>query len=368
MWTKHNNKDPSMIKKILKIIGWIILFILLFSLWMLQRMDTFKTVTNNTPEICESFEMNGSAEDIEIDYTRGLAYLSIQDREALIKGENTQGFIGKIDLNKKPYTLVSALSKQPEHLRPHGLSLYIDNRGKRHLAIINHPKNRGEEPEVIDLFSETNNGVFDFVRSVSDPLFQSPNDVLLVDKEKFYVGNDKGGVSALDKIQEQLGRPMSTVVYFDGKSAKVAMDNLSSVSGINLSPDQLTVYASETNAKRMAILKRNLKDGSLVKINTLKLSGSPDNINVLEDGSLVVANIPKVWALIQHFIALQNNEYKPAPSQVVKIDFDDRGNHTVKELFMSEGYDMSTTSVGVIWDEKLFMGSIDDKQMYICEL
>jgi hypothetical protein len=29
---------------------------------------------------------------------------------------------------------------------------------------------------------------------------------------------------------------------------------------------------------------------------------------------------------------------------------------------------MSTTSVGVIWDEKLFMGSIDDKQMYICEL
>jgi hypothetical protein len=357
-----------MIKKILKIIFSLILIILLVSLLMLQRMGIFKTITNNTPDVCESFKMNGSAEDIEIDYTRGIAYLSIQDREALIKGESTQGFIGKIDLNKKPYKLVSALTKQPEHLRPHGLSLYIDNEDKRHLAIINHPKNRGEEPEVIDLFSETNNGMFDFVRSVSDPLFQSPNDVLLVDKEKFYVGNDKGGVSTLDKIQEQLGRPMSTVVYFDGKSAKIAMDNLSSVSGINLSPDRLTVYASETNAKRMALLKRNLIDGSLVKVDTIKLSGSPDNINVLKDGSLVVANIPKVWALIQHFIALQNNEYKPAPSQVIKIDFDDRGNHTVKELFMSDGNDMSTTSVGVIWSDKLFMGSIDDKQMYICEL
>ena len=206
------------------------------------------------------------------------------------------------------------------------------------------------------------------MRSVSDPLFQSPNDVLLVAKEKFYVGNDKGGVSTADKIQEQMGRPMSTVVFYDGKSASIAMKNLSSVSGINLSLDQGTVYASETNAKRMAILKRNLIDGSLEKIKTIKLTGSPDNINVSEDGSLVVANIPKVLALIQHFIALQNNEYKPAPSQVVQIDFDEKGNHFSKELFMSDGYDISTTSVGAIWSNKLFMGSIDDNQMYVCEL
>ncbi len=357
-----------MIKKILKIIGWIILLILLFSLWMLQRMDTFKTITNNTPEVCESFEMAGSAEDIEIDYARGIAYLSIQDREALIKGENAQGFIGKIDLNQKPYELVSALTEQPDHLRPHGLSLHIDKAGKRHMAVINHPKNRGIEPEVIDLYTESSNGLFDFVRSVSDPLFQSPNDVLLVESEKFYVGNDKGGISTVDKIQEQMGRPMSTVVFYDGESASIAVKNLSSVSGINLSLDQQTVYASETNAKRMAVLKRNLADGSLKKIKTVKLTGSPDNINVSEDGSLVVANIPKVWALIQHFIALQNNEYKPSPSQVVRIDFDNKGDPLSEELFMSDGYDISTTSVGVIWANKLFLGSIDDKQMHVCEL
>ena len=357
-----------MIKKILKIIGWIVLLILLFSLWMLQRMDTFKTITNNTPEVCESFEMAGSAEDIEIDYARGIAYLSIQDREALIKGENAQGFIGKIDLNQKPYELVSALTEQPDHLRPHGLSLHIDKAGKRHMAVINHPKNRGIEPEVIDLYTESSNGSFDFVRSVSDPLFQSPNDVLLVESEKFYVGNDKGGISTVDKIQEQMGRPMSTVVFYDGESASIAVKNLSSVSGINLSLDQQTVFASETNAKRMAILKRNLADGSLKKIKTVKLTGSPDNINVSEDGSLVVANIPKVWALIQHFIALQNNEYKPSPSQVVRIDFDNKGDPLSEELFMSDGYDISTTSVGVIWENKLFMGSIDDKQMHVCEL
>ena len=165
-----------------------------------------------------------------------------------------------------------------------------------------------------------------------------------------------------------MGRPMSTVVFYDGESASIAVKNLSSVSGINLSLDQQTVFASETNAKRMAILKRNLADGSLKKIKTVKLTGSPDNINVSEDGSLVVANIPKVWALIQHFIALQNNEYKPSPSQVVRIDFDNKGDPLSEELFMSDGYDISTTSVGVIWANKLFMGSIDDKQMHVCEL
>ena len=153
--------------------------------------------------------------------------------ESFNQRQNTQGFIGKIDLNQKPYELVSALTEQPEHLRPHGLSSHIDKTGKRHLAI-NHPKNRGVEPEVIDLFTESSSGLFDFVRSVSDPLFQSPNDVLLVAKEKFYVGNDKGGVTLQIK-SEQMGRPMSTVVFYDGKSASIAMKNLSSVSGINLS-------------------------------------------------------------------------------------------------------------------------------------
>ncbi|SVD53751.1 uncharacterized protein METZ01_LOCUS406605, partial [marine metagenome] len=48
------------------------------SLIGLYRMDAFKTIQNNTPEFCETFNMDGSAEDIEIDYERGYAYLSIQ--------------------------------------------------------------------------------------------------------------------------------------------------------------------------------------------------------------------------------------------------------------------------------------------------
>ena len=38
------------------------------------------------------------------------------------------------------------------------------------------------------------------------------------------------------------------------------------------------------------------------------------------------------------------------------------------ELFMGDGTDISTASVGAIWDNRLFIGSIDDKKMLICDL
>ena len=344
-------------------------------------MDAFKTIENNTPESCSSLVMDGSAEDIEIDYARGYAYLSVQDRAALIRGEMVQGRIVKINLNKKPYEITSALNEQPEHLRPHGISLHIDDRGKRHLAVINHPKNRGLEPENIDLFSEENNGVFKYIKTISDPLFQSPNDLLLVSKNQFYVGNDKGGETSLDKIQENLGRPMSNIAYFDGNSTSVAARNLSQVSGINISKDQNLIFASETTAKRISVFHRNMDNGTLKKIHRIKLDGSPDNINVSEDNSLVVATIPKVMALIQHFIALQKGEIKPSPSQVIQIKYkttvehDDSTLRELKvrdleknELFMSDGTDISTASVGAILDNRLFIGSIDDNKILICDL
>jgi len=141
------------------------------------------------------------------------------------------------------------------------------------------------------------------------------------------------------------------------------------------------IFASETTAKRISVFHRNMDNGTLKKIHRIKLDGSPDNINVSEDNSLVVATIPKVMALIQHFIALQKGEIKPSPSQVIQIKYkttvehDDSTLRELKvrdleknELFMSDGTDISTASVGAILDNRLFIGSIDDNKILICDL
>lgn len=360
-----------MIKRILKIIISVFILIIIFSLYMANRMDVFKTLTAKTPDLCSVLPMDGSAEDIKIDYERGIAYLSLEDRAALIKGEDVQGTIVKINLNETPYELQPALSQQPDHLRPHGISLYIDKNGQRHLGVINHPKNRESGDETVELFSEGRSGLFDYQQTVIDNAFKSPNALVLVAQDKFYLGNDKGAQTMFGKIQEQLGRPMSKIAYFNGNTVVIAAKNLSQVSGINVSNNQEYLFASETTAQRIAIFSIDSGNGELNKLETIKISGSPDNINITDKGDIVVAAIPKVIALIQHFISFQSEKVIPAPSQVLRFnwEFESLGSKPkIDELFLSEGNDFSTASVGTIWKNRLFMGSIDDKKLLICDL
>ena len=109
----------------------------------------------------------------------------------------------------------------------------------------------------------------------------------------------------------------------------------------------------------------------LNKLETIKISGSPDNINITDKGDIIVAAIPKVIALIQHFISFQKEKIIPAPSQILRLkwEFGSHGSKTrIDELFLSTGDDFSTASVGTIWKNRLFMGSIDDKNLLICDL
>lgn len=355
-----------MIKKITKVTVCIILFILAFSLLMAWRIGYFVEIQEQKPEYCESFDTVGSAEDIVIDQINHIAYLSLLDRQSLIRGNNVRGEIGLINLKQRPYTIQSAIKNSTlENFRPHGLSLF----GKT-LAAINHPKNRGEELESIEIFSVDKSGQLSHQKTISSELFDSPNAMVLIDEEKFYVGNDKDlDLSAFEKIQEQMGRPYSSIVYFDGNDVSVAIDNLSSVSGIDLINEDY-LLASETNGKRVAILKRDHESGLLEKINTFSLSGSPDNIKIQGD-TILVAQIPSVFALIQHFIALQNGEYIPSPSKIEKLNWLSDKNDLSKEievLFASKGNDLSTASVGAMWRDQLLIGSITDKKVYICKI
>ena len=137
-----------MIKKITKVTLCIILVIMAFSLLMAWRLDVFVTINEKKPNSCEAIELDGSAEDIEIDYKNGIAYLSILDRRGLIEEKDVQGSIGKIDLNSMPWKVENVFSGEGlDNFRPHGLSLYGDT-----LVAINHPKERGIEPESIEMF------------------------------------------------------------------------------------------------------------------------------------------------------------------------------------------------------------------------
>jgi arylesterase/paraoxonase len=358
------------IKQLLKIIGVLVLVAAVGTLYVLNRGGVFRRIEPHFAGNCESLPLDASAEDMQVDRERGLVYISYLDRQALIKGEgaapgSVQGTIMRLDLNRQPLALEDALQDRPAHLRTHGLSLYIDAAGKRTLFVINHPLNRGTEPELVEIFDEVEPGRFTHRATIASPLFNSPNDLAAVGPSQFYVANDKVLKGGLAAGLQQLGIGASPLTYFDGTVARVVRDDIASGGGINVSPDGKTLYVSETAGQRLRVLARNPADGSVTEAAQIALPTSPDNVDVAADGSLWVTGHANTLKLIQHFI-----KGSPAPTQVLRVvpGAGAGGAATVEEIYLNAGEQISAGSVGVTYGKKLLIGSITARQVLVCQM
>jgi arylesterase/paraoxonase len=268
----------------------------------------------------------------------------------------------RLDLNRMPLVPEDALLDKPAHLRTHGLSLYIDPAGKRSLFVINHPLNRGSQPELVEVFDEVGPGQFRHRETFASPLFNSPNDLAAVGPRQFYVANDKVLKGGLAAGLQQLGIGGSPLTYFDGTEARVVADDIASGGGMNVSADGSTLYVAETAGQRLRVFARNAEDGSVSETGRISLPTSPDNIDVAADGSLTVAGHANTVKLIQHFI-----NGSPAPTQVLRVVPDQGGAASVDEIYLNAGDEISAGSVGVTYGNKLLIGSITDRQILVCE-
>ncbi len=302
---------------------------------------------------CTTLDLNESAEDIQIDRERGFAYLSLIDRRALAEKKPVQGWIGRLDLNAQTPQIEPALIDPPGHLRPHGLSLHIDEHGQRTMALINHPVNRGVDAEHIELFTEEEPGRFRHIRSFTDELITRPNDLVAVGPEQYYIANDSPPNSG-----EQ-----TRLVYVDSDSAQAVADDIRSGGGINVSPDGTTIYVAETQGEVIRVMKRNPLNGTVNTVSEINIGTAPDNIDIAADGSLWVGAHSSLFALVMHFIAGTD-----APSQVLRIDPNATPAATIEEIYMNRGGEISASSVGVTYGNKLLIGSITAPKILICEM
>ncbi|MFW2405876.1 MAG: SMP-30/gluconolactonase/LRE family protein [Gammaproteobacteria bacterium] len=299
---------------------------------------------------CEALELGESAEDMQIDRERGFAYLSLIDRMSLAKGESAQGWIGRLDLNATERSVEPALIDPPPHFRPHGVSLLVDAAGQRHLFVINHPENRGSEPESVESFREEQPGRFRHVRTYTDTLFTSPNDIVAVGPAQFYIANDSN-------------RGTTQLVYVDGDEIRAVADDIASGGGINVSLDGGTLYIAETSGKRIRSMRREPATGDVETIEMLDIGTSPDNIDVAADGSLWVGAHSNIIALVMHFIAGAD-----APTQILQMLPGADGGADVTEIYLNRGEQISAGSVGVTYGDELLIGSITARKILICEM
>ena len=297
--------------------------------------------------ICTPLELNGSGEDIQLDRERGFAYLSVFDRKAGLG----PGQILRVDLNSSELQAVNALTTEPEHMHPHGISLFIDAAGGRSLIMINHPDDRENGEEIIERFVEDSPGNFRFVESFSSPLITRANDLVATGPREFYVAQDTG---------QGTGQTVTDLVYFDGENYSVVANDIASGGGINVSADNNTLYVAETNGDAVRVFNRN-PDGTVEVIKSIDVGTSPDNINVAEDGSLLVGGHSNVVALVMHFIVGSDS-----PSQILRVNAA-ANPPTVDEIYLNAGSELSAGSGADQYGNKLLIGSITDKKILVCE-
>ena len=162
-----SSNNTSALKIVLRRAAWALavaaLLLALVVLDFLRFGGWFAELPPATDQRCRSLPLSASSEDIQIDRSRGLAFLSLLDRRGLISGTAKDGDIGILDLNDPDAAPLSALGSIPAGFRPHGMSLYPMGDGSYRLFVISHPP---DGSHVIEVFEQPLIGRAFFTRRV----------------------------------------------------------------------------------------------------------------------------------------------------------------------------------------------------------
>jgi arylesterase / paraoxonase len=335
---------------------------------ILDAAGTFSSVEPVTAD-CAPIEAPKGPEDIAIDRTAGVIFVSSTDRRSLMDDKDVRGDIFALRANapqEGAISLTAGVTDAPSDFRPHGISFYDDGQGGKTLMVINHLENGESTVEIFDVISDQFGGLkLDHRRTVGDPLLVAPNDIAAVDHERFYATNDHGNPPGYRReLETWLLLPEANIVYFDGRRTSVAAEGLTYANGIALSPDRATVYAAETTGRSLRVYARNVGTGALSSKETLYVGTGADNIDVDPGGNIWLAAHPKMLDLMSH----ASDPAVLSPSQVIRIPIGPRGLGEPKTVYLNLGEQMSGSSTAIAVDNKIFISDIFDPKMLVCRV
>lgn len=335
----------------------IISFLVLKTVW---QSGTFTSVTNSVSGTFLKIEGMPGVEDLTIDQSTGIAFLSSDDRwSAMIHKQPVKGAIYKLDLNDsfpKPVSLTAGFSQEDFH--PHGISLYQTQEGKKILFVINH-RTSGN---FIEIFEYRNDSLL-HVESVSHELIISPNDLVAVGERSFYVTNDHNGKrSGWRNFKDLLGIGTGNVCYYDGNKVSATMvKNVKYANGINVSANGKKLYLAATTKRSIFVYDRDLTSGVLTLSAELETKTGVDNIEMDPEGNLWVGCHPKLLKFLSH----SKDENSISPSQIIKVTDLGGGNFEQKAIYMNDGSEISASSVGAVYKNRLLIGPVFQRHIIL---
>ena len=335
----------------------IIVFVLGFILYTLISTGFFRVVEPMLHgEIIKKVAVKG-AEDITVSISDSFVLISATDR-ANISEINKDGGLYMIDLksnNFVPQLLTKSLSFDFE---PHGIS-YFKKDSTYHIMAINH----ANEEHSIELFELSKNELV-HKRTLKDPSMIQPNDLVMLDENRFYFTNDHRYTEGIGKVMEEfLGLAVSNVIYYDGEDFKEAAKGIAYANGINFDKKRKLIYVSSPRDFSVKVYSK-LEDGSLSFIEDIACGTGVDNIELDENSDLWVGCHPNLLK----FNAYRNNKEVKAPSEVIKITYKNRGDYSVEKIYIEDGTEMSASTVAATYKDLVFVGNVMDEKFLILKL
>ena len=234
----------------------LLLVILLCAGWVVELMwsaGQFKTIDSHFSGTCRPVAGVVGAEDITLHPETNIAYISVCDRRAVGLGKPGNGGIFAYDLNTDGAHPINLTPDVHVDFQPHGISLYIDKGGQDALFVVNHQGGKN----TIEIFL-LKDGKLMHQKTVADAALVSPNDLVAVGSEQFYVTNDHrytGGFKRL--VEEYTRRSWSSVLFYTGSEFVEAASGLGYANGINVSSDGRLLYVSTTVQRVLHVYDRN---------------------------------------------------------------------------------------------------------------
>ncbi|PLK45365.1 SMP-30/gluconolactonase/LRE family protein [Emticicia sp. TH156] len=342
-------------KRFIKIIFAFVLIITAFVLKTLWNAGTFTKIEPHFDGKIKELPGFNGAEDITIDKTTGLAFVSSGGFIA----NAPNGNIFLIDCTQKapkPVNLTAPLTLTDFH--PHGISLFQSPEGEKRLFVVNHKKNRTS----IEIFS-FQDSILTHLETINSNLFASPNDLVAVGERQFYFTNDHDEeISEWRSKKDLLQIPMGNVGYFDGSKVKIMADGFLYANGINVSNDGQKLYVAATSGRKIVVFDRDILTGNIKESSEIAINGA-DNIEIDESGDLWVGCHPKLLAFLAH----AKDHSKLSPSEVISVSLK-TGAPAIKSIYLNDGTQLSGSSVGAVWRNKLLIGSVFGDKVLLCTM
>jgi len=294
-----------------KIILIVFVFLIVFIANILMSTGFFRTVENHFDgDIVKKINLPG-AEDITISAIDSFALISSTNRGVFPPTENEVGGLYIMDLKSDDFNIKPLTSGFKASFAPHGISMFKKDSTYKVMAI-NHTL-KGHSIEVFTLNGET----LTFEKTLTDASMVSPNDIVLLDENRFYFTNDHKYTEGIGRfIEDYAGLSISNVVYFDGENYIEVADGIAYANGINFDAKRNLLFVASPRKFLIKVYSKST-DGSLEFIEDIPCGTGVDNIEFDTEGNLWIGAHPNLLK----FTAYAKGKEEISPSEIIKIEY-----------------------------------------------